>query len=360
MELVNVTPVPAKLFVTELSEQEPRAGAVVAKATFSFAGGRATLERDDPVPLFDADEETDLGLLPRDDLPTFEQESFQVVVLGSARAPGDAPVPALTVALSVGRVERTLSVWGDRQWEGTGSADDPRRISDPRPFTRMPLTWGRAFGGSTDVFVDVESPVRVSDPRNPVGRGHDPTEAAVQLGRSFGCRTGYPRWVQARPLPNLEDPRAPIRRWDDAPDPLCWATLPLDSALHARRLVVLPRGPASGEGAYVHPGATQRAHPDWVIGLPAPEAWVRMHGLSPGGEVAFRLPGLRVLADYVVGARSGERELRPRMLVLLPDEGRGYLVYRHQFTYPFADGEERSMRLRLEEGWYTPEPGSPS
>lgn len=360
MDLVNSTPLPARLFVTELSEAEPRVGALVAKATFRFDAGSVALEREDPVPIFEADEETDVGLLPRDDLPTFEQESFQVILLGSARPRGGEPVPALTLALGVGAVQRTLSVWGDRRWEGRGTADDPRRISEARPFTRLPLTWARAFGGSTGVLVDVDSPVRVSDYRNPAGRGHDPTAAALQLGESLGAPKGYPRWVQERPLPNLEDPRAPIRRWEDAPDPYCWATLPLDSGLHARRLMHLPDDPAGGEPPRIAPEATHRAHPDWVIALPEAGAWVRIHGVSPGGEIAFRLPRLRVLADYVVGARTGERELRPRLLVLLPDEGRGYLVYRHQFTYPFEEGQERSMRLRLDEGWYSPPHRSPT
>lgn len=360
MKLVNSTPLPAKLYISDLSEEEPRVGALVAKATFRIEGRGTVLEREDPLPVFDGDEETELGLLPRDDLPTFEQESFQVVLLGSARPPRDEPVPALTVALTVGRVQRTLSVWGDRRWEGAGTADDPRRISKPTPFRRMPLTWSRAFGGSTDVLVDVESPVRISDHRNPAGRGHDPTAAALQLGKSFGARKGFPRWVQERPLPNLEDPRAPIRRWEDAPDPCCWATLPLDSGLHARRLMEVPGDPAEGHMPSMSPGATHRAHPDWVMQLPDPGAEVRIHGMSPRGEIAFRLPQLRVHADYVLGDRTGERELRPRLLVLLPDEGKGCLVYRHQFTYPFDEGAERSMRLRLEEGWYTPTTGTPS
>jgi hypothetical protein len=358
VELVNATPLPAKLYVSEFGEEEPRAGALVAKATFRFGDGVTVLERDDPVPVFDADEETELGLLPRDDLPAFERESFQVILLGTARAPRGEAVPALTVALAVGGVQRTMSVWGDRRWEGTGTADDPRRISQPTAFTEMPLTWARAYGGSTDVLIDVDAPLRVSDPRNPEGRGHDPTMTAVELGKTFGAREGYPRWVQERPLPNLEDPRNPIARWRDSPDPYCWATLPLTSGLHAGRLLHLPEDPARSGDAGVAPSATHRAHPDWVVPLPEAGVPVRMHGVDPRGEIAFRLPEIRVLADYVLGDRTGERELRPRLLVLLPDEGRGYLVFRHQFTFPFAEGEERCMRLRLEEGWYTPPPGS--
>lgn len=352
MELTNRTPVPAKLFLTELVAGEPRLGAVVAKATFRLEADGPVLEREEPVPLFDTDEETELGLLPRDDLPTAEEESFQVILLGTVRPAGGKPVQRQAVGLSVGHVQHTLWVLGDRRWEGLDGPEAERTISDPQPFVEMPLTWARAFGGSTDVLVDVDSPVRVSDPRNPDGRGHDPGRAAVELGRSLGSPEGYPRWIQERPLPNLEDPGAAVSGWSDAPDPYCWATVPLTSALHARRVVHIPADLEEGGRPAIDPASTHRAHPHWVIALPEENAWVRLHGVDPGGELAFRLPTVRVLADYVVGERSGARELRPRMLVLLPDQRRAYLVYRHQFTYPFREGDERSMRLRLEEGWF--------
>lgn len=353
MDLSNRTAIPARVFVTEMEEDQPRWGYVVAKATYRITPDGPVAERDEPVPLFDTDEETELGLLPRDDLPRMDDEAFEVILLGSARAPGGTPVPALTVALAVGEVEHFVYVWGDRQWLGEG-APDGRTISEPQPFAEMPLTWGRAFGGSTAVLVDVESPVQVSDPRNPDGKGHDPAPGARSLGERLGAPEGFPRWDPVRPLPNLEDPRAPIARWSDAPDPYCWATMPLTSALHARRMLDLPEDLEEGGKPTIAPGSTLRAHPDWVIPLPPREAVVRLRGATNDGHLAFHLPPLRLLVDYVLGERTGTRELRPRMLVLLPDEERFYLVYRLQFTYPYVEEEERAMRLRAEEGWFEP------
>ena len=71
----------------------------------------------------------------------------------------------------------------------------------------------------------------------------------------------------------------------------------------------------------------------------------------------------QVLADYQVGDRSGTLELEPQMLVLLPEESRFYLVYRKVFNFQDKPKIERSMRLRLQEGWYAPpeqaQPGAP-
>ena len=101
-------------------------------------------------------------------------------------------------------------------------------------------------------------------------------------------------------------------------------------------------------------GAAHRAAPCWVIPLPPREAPVVLEGMHPRGRMLLRLPPLRVLADYQVGSDSGTRELAPQLLVLLPEEQRLYLVFRHLFLMAMEPGAERAMRLRAEEGWYQP------
>jgi hypothetical protein len=59
-----------------------------------------------------------------------------------------------------------------------------------------------------------------------------------------------------------------------------------------------------------------------------------------------------VLADYVAADRRGTRELVPQLLVLLPEERAFYLVFRHGFDLRHTPTAERTMRLRLEPGWY--------
>jgi len=159
-------------------------------------------------------------------------------------------------------------------------------------------------------------------------------------------------------LPNVEDPQALIENWEDAPEPASWATLPMTSAIHALRSVKRPdEESAMVAELVVEEGVFHRAHPTWVIALPAREDPVQLEGLLPDGDVSFNLPPLRVLADYVVDGRRGTRELAPQMLVLLPEQRRFYIVYRHPFLVRFKPGAERSMRLRMEDGWYVPGDG---
>jgi hypothetical protein len=347
MQLVNQTPVLARLGVTELPGKPFRAGILVAKATFRVTDRGAELETQTPYPVLLADEETELGVLPQDDLAR-RDDLFEVILLGAAYVPGGAPVGATTVSLAIGDLRREIAVHGDRVWEDRAGSP---AITEPVPFTRMPLTWPRAFGGTAEVLVDDASPIDLADPRNPAGRGFDPGPAARDLCRAWKAPAGYPAYDVTRRLPNLEDPRAPIRAWNDAPAPLCWATLPMGSPLHHPAAGMDPAAAQAmrPEQLMVLPQAFYRAHPDWMIARPRPGATVRAEGVrADGAAFAFAFPALRVFADYVTGRHRGAREIEPRLLVLLPEAGRFYVVYRHAFTVRPLPGEEQGMRLRLE------------
>jgi hypothetical protein len=331
MDLVNTTALAARLDVGGSGSSGRRRGLVVAKATFRIhTDGTTSLDTQDPFPLFHPEAETLLGLLPRDDLPR-NDGAFEVSLFGAAYAPGGVPVESMRVALSLGSVRKEIAVFGDRQWRGDGPG---ATISRPERFLRMPLTWQRAFGGTTDVLVDVDSPVEVAHPENPLGIGLDPATTAASLDEFLTCPAGYPRFERSRNLPNLEDPSAPITRWEDAPPPVCWGALPAGSALRGRSSSVL-----------------HQAHPDWVLErAPTAGERVSMVGMSPAGSIMFGMPALSVHLDYVLGDRSGSRELTPHALVLLPEEHRFYVVYRQPFQIDAPTGEQRAARLRIAKG----------
>ncbi len=350
MELVNSTPLTARIDVAHTEELGYRVGMIVAKATFRFdMDGSVTLDADDPYPIFLHDVESELGLLPRDDFPRID-DAFEVILLGVAYAPEGKPVRSMKVGLQVGDERRELIVFGDREWM---DVQGNKAISEPEYFEKMPLTYENAFGGTCDIFVDKDSPVEVSDPFNKYGKGMDPAPIAKELGKTFKCPDGYPFYDTRRELPNLEDPENLITDWSHKPMPKCWATVPLDSGIHGIRSVVIPEEAGTSDLTLtLQEGVFHRAHPDWVISVPPEKAEVVLDGLTPRGIISFNLPALRVFADYVIGSRTGTRELAPQMLVLLPEEERFYLVYRHVFPFDPIPGEERSMRLRIENGWY--------
>jgi len=122
-----------------------------------------------------------------------------VLLVGHAHAPGGRPTTWMDVALAVGPVRKMVRVIGDRVW----LHDAVWAPSDPVPFTTMPLVWERAFGGREEV-----EGVPHEEPRNPVGAGFRATDPTVGM-----------------PLPNLEDPSAPVTSWKAGPTPACFAPL---------------------------------------------------------------------------------------------------------------------------------------
>ena len=357
MQLVNQTPVPARLSVSSVEIVPHRLGMLVAKATFRVGeGGRVQLDTQDPVPFYDGDELTEVGIRPRDDLPRHDP-AFEVLLLGAAYGSNGQAVAERRVSLTVGTERRELRVTGDRRWIGRES------ISAPVPFVRMPMTIDRTFGGSCPVLVDDGAIMTVVHPPNRHGRGFDPARAARALGEWLKAPEGYPQWNPERPLPNLEHPLRRVERFDDAPDPACWSALPMDTLLHLQRGVVMPSGnPPTPDDAQVgsmlgtswmKDGFFHRAHPDWVIDLPPAAATIEIDGVRPHGSIRFALPKLSVAADFTFGDVTGTRILQPQMLVLLPEEERFYLVYRRTFQLAPHSGIECSFRLRLENAWRT-------
>lgn len=107
----------------------------------------------------------------------------EVLVAGSA-IPVGGPAPGTGVRVKIGTVDKKLYVLGDRSWKTAG-------FSDPVPFTEMPVTWERAFGG--EGFA-----------RNPLGKGFKVLDVD---GR------------KVRPLPNIEDPDHLVKSPGDRPEP---------------------------------------------------------------------------------------------------------------------------------------------
>jgi hypothetical protein len=352
MELINHTPLPARLDMARFDGVDFRVGLVSAKATFRIDRGRALLDDQQPLGVLVADQATELGTLPRDLLPRRDRR-FEVMLLGHARAPAGQAVPSADVRLKVGSAQRAMRIFGDRRWQD-GVA------SEPEPFERMPLTWERAFGGRCPVEIDDGAFLELREQNNPSGRGFDVAAQAQIHADALRVPDGYPRFDDPGLLPNLEDPAALIGDRGDAPEPICWAPLPADSALRVKwQLDRLANGDPEDFEPLVSPFSAEEvvnhsflnAHPDWLIDRPSAGAEVVMEGLSPDGALRFELPAIDVRVDSAIAERRGSIALGAQSLVLLPDEQRFYLVFRGAFRTDYQPNEERALRLRVEEGW---------
>jgi hypothetical protein len=344
MQLTNTTPLATQLSIGRSLPNGLRAGLLLAKATFSFdEQGRTRLDDQDPLPLLTADKPTPLGLLPRDNMPR-NDAAFEIFLLGKAHAPFGRPVQHLRVGLAVGTTKRELDVYGDRFWVGHGPS---AVLSSPAPFTEMPLTYSRAFGGTADI--DDDSPIEVCHPSNPEGVGFDVEPIANRLHRELNCPAGYPRFPVVRAVPNVESVEAPLRTWADVPVPELWSAVPLASAIHNESCYRV-EGEGAAARAIRSPGQLHRAHPAWVLpSAPSRGTRIQLHNLTRAGALELRFPSLEVHFDYLLAERAGSRPLAPRALVLLPEEQRIALLYALAFEVDPPSGQDRSARLRIME-----------
>jgi hypothetical protein len=111
-----------------------------------------------------------------------------VVMHGCAHSLDGRPTTSAAVSIAVAERSKAIAVYGDRQWQSLG------RVSAPQPFLEMPLVYERALGGLADPN---DRAARELSAYNPIGVGLDRRPGA--------------------PVPNLEDPRAPIEGGGDHP-----------------------------------------------------------------------------------------------------------------------------------------------
>lgn len=162
------------------------------------------------------------------------------------------PVPSLTAALRVGPTAKSVQVWGDRRiCLGRAGAVE---FSPPEPFTTMPLTWERAYGGRDTYAESKEEQYPDTGLSYPDGRR--PTLGALSYPRNpHGC--GFVldmdldrERLAGAPVPNLDDASDPVRpnrvicpeykAWIDCPVATCFEAI--DVLTFPRALFLLPAG----------------------------------------------------------------------------------------------------------------------
>ena len=186
MQKKNLTPFFVGTKVTSTSPPKPIM-AVIVRASYAIVPG-APLEPIEKLvdqrPLsedaFAEDDDARAGaLLYPSDFADFKLNA-EVMLKGACHTPGGKPLTECPVKLSVGAWSKALVVVGRRVWTEKimGAA-----VSDPHPFTEMPIDWPHAFGGPEHAA-------------NPVGLGRGTAE-----------------------LPNVELATARMRGKGDRPPP---------------------------------------------------------------------------------------------------------------------------------------------
>lgn len=238
-----------------------------------------------------------------------------IALYGKARTPGAEPLQEMETLLKVGALEKRLRVYGDRVWKRRLMGLVP---AAPLPFTEMPLTYERAFGGWGRGPLGRRG---VLDRRNPVGVGYY---------ESKGAATG-------QPLPNLENPNALIRRVTDRPFPAAyglisptWASRApfagtFDAFWQSERAPLWPRD--------IKPQFFQAAHPDLQALNPLRgDEFVSLAGFNHEGSVQFYLPGLEFHCRCVFRSRRENGTMALDGLYFDTEAGTVEMVYRAAFA----------------------------
>ena len=235
-----------------------------------------------------------------------------VVVVGTAHAPGGRPAPSFLASFSVGRLRKVLRVFGDRVWKKGVFSVAP---SSPVPTAAVPLVWERAYGGREDLGDGTSA----AEPRNPVGCGF----ARKRRGRDLAGAT----------VPNLEDPSRPLEAPGKGGSPagvgfvapswqprLAFAGT-YDEAWQKRRAPYLPE---DFDARFF-----QAAPPDQIYGgfLKGGEP-VELLNLSPAGALRFKLPVCALEAEVHVAGAVERPALSIETLLLEPDQERFSLFWR--------------------------------
>ncbi|CAN5807368.1 hypothetical protein BH11PLA1_BH11PLA1_17940 [soil metagenome] len=309
MELENRSRFPALLF-RFVVEEEDMGASLLCRATYTLTqrAGVTTpaLAAEQSWPVSPGPWACDYGPMDPDEL--FYRGGADVIIFGSARAPGGQPVTTMDVTVSVGtRFRRTLKVFGDRRWVQRGAA---LAISEPAEFIAMPLTLAHAFGGK-DTWDELEMPF----PANPIGKGY-----AVVAESAAG-----------KPLPNIEDAANLITKWDDRPDPVGAACPGMAFGPRAAaNLVIDPDTQALTE---IKPWLFNSGFPQLVVTRLTPGEVLRVEGVSAAGPIELTLPPCPVRLRYTQGESVHDMTPLIDQVALEPDLNRMFIAWRQPFRY---------------------------
>ena len=344
MEILNKTPFPVAPVFWEDVRGQPKV-TVVVKSTF-FIKDAQLLPADEQLPIFTEDqhyEDDPLASIQfESDMVSFKPRA-DVVLVGKAYSPGAKPIKRLDVSLSVGRVRKTIRVFGERHWQFANRLKMIPSISPPMPFVRMDLTYENAFGGI------------------------DPVGAAFCRENLFGkgiIGKKKTKSINGKMLPNLEDPHNLINSWSSRPKPASFGFYPRNGMPRLKYAGTYDDNHRKNREPELPEDFTYEifngAHPDLqVVGYLRGDEPVELVNLCEESVLRFNLPGIRpklsiskwsIDPDEWIEKNIGEDEeiiidkipktehsIEPQLdtLVLIPDEGIFYEVFRG--VYPLSN-----------------------
>lgn len=241
------------------------------------------------------------------------KQRCDVLLNATAHAPGGRPATRAAVGVQIGSWSKAFDVVGDRHWEcGMGI-----RQSAIAAFTKMPVTYDRAFGGTDNTHPNPSQ--HAAFMANPVGRGfHKQTDR---------------RYLDGAPLPNTEESGNHIDGLDGSYRPMSfgpigrnWQPRAAYAGTYDQKWIdeVCPFLPTDFDERYF-----QAAPPDQQLPKFAGEQQVTLINLTPCGRCSFVLPHFEAPV-YVFPRRGQRKDLAAELDTILiePDERTVALTWR--------------------------------
>ena len=317
MEVVAPEPIRTGTFVWQ-PRPDAHVQTVVCKVTFDLAPGEARIAST-PLHVAAFDQQGGSGerrwLAAASDFVPFKARA-EVLVTGSAFAPGGRPVRSLLARVAVAELDKVITVHGDRHFAPDGS------LSDATPFAKMPLSWDRAAGGP-----DTANPAGVvmGPDARPDGWGRIAVPNLEPAGALVTTRADIVPPIGFGPLsPMWPTRRLRLHRYAAAWDPLRWTERPL---------------PPDFDSAYF-----QTAPPDqWVTEL-LPDARILLENLHPQVPQLSTRPA-RFEITGVVETAGATAPLRLRCDTLLIDTDRQVLALVYRAQIPLQHPQQQGRVL---------------
>ena len=321
MKLTNDSGFPATLARAQLLYRDLMLATVVVKASFQVAedGGVTRVDTEEQLAVSEADVTTDLGTIDGDVVPI--KPGCDLALLGHARSPhAERAVDRLLVDLRVGTFSRPVTVFGDRNW--TDSSRSPK-MTAPAPFTAIPLTYDRSYGGSAVAAAKLVTPYS----QNPDGSGY------VRLREH----------VAGTRLPNLEESDQLISSWEQTPLAAGTAPLPRVSSLR------LDGGgfavDIEKEMVQLTPPAFSFAHPRMKLARYPGGETLTVTSVTVGGPWTFTLPVMHFTVAICLGSIRYELPLVVDTLCLFPDYRRFFILARRACVYQLLPERLRTITV---------------
>jgi Uncharacterized protein conserved in bacteria (DUF2169) len=324
MRFENNTPLPAALIPN--AEARDRMSAVVIAAITYRIGERGL----DLVPV-QRPLALSSGPIPNDRM--LLKEGVSVCATGFVYAPGGQARRA-QAALTVGDREMKVTVFGTRVWQKGFLAGD-LVPSTPLPFERVAMTWKNAFGGT----VLVPSSLQKIDGEEAIMPEHPEGYPYNFDGTGF-----YPTAEHAhhKPLPLIEHPDQPIKRWDDRPEPVCFAPYPVYGGLRAGFVLRDNQTIDTSKAGLL----ASRAAPRGTFGEIVEGTRIALEGMRPRGALlAFTVPAPPVRFDVAAGERAESIVPLLDAVDIDAEAAEVRFLYRAKVAYDLVQFEDRRLSV---------------